>query len=223
MKCFFALLLSFFLTFSYAQKIYQSANFVLHLKADSSFVYYPKEASLKLLVTGEYVTREDSLLLTTHQHDGETVIFAIYALSFLELKLLYQQKDYRNSLSQSLYVHKILYPNQKLKEEYYWEDYATKNYERYTFSPEGYRLSAEYFENGELEGKQLYFYADRMNNLQREAHYNNGNLHGKLHYYEPLPDQIGKLALVKKENYRHGKRIKSKTPATPPTFYTRHF
>jgi hypothetical protein len=203
--------------------IYTTADFILHLREDSSFTFYPKELSLKTNVAGDYLLRKDSLILTTHEINQEKTIFAIFAFDQLHLELLHFQKEFALSLPTHLDLSKTLYPNQKTKMEYCWENAKQGIYARYTFSQEGYLLAIENYSGGVLHGTQLYYFDNAYSAVESEFHYKDGKRHGVSYYFEPLDETYLRVLLIKKEKYKEGRLRKTKTPATPPIFYTSHF
>lgn len=203
--------------------VYTSQDFVLHLKEDSSFIFYPKEASLKTNVAGNFLIRNDSLLLTTHQIGNETAIFAIYTFDSLHLNLQYFQKEFALCLPQDFYISKTLYANQRIKHEYRWQHEKHGDFMRYTFSEEAYLLAIENFSLGQLEGTQLYYFHNPYVALKKELRFKAGQLHGKSYYFEALDNQFLQVQLIKEETYKAGELRKVKKPVVPPVFYTSHF
>ena len=220
------LILVFCVCFSaniFGMELYESNNAVLQLNADSTYRYYPKEQSLKSLVVGNVVTKQDSLILTSHQYNGEAAVFAIYLKRDLSLKLLYLQKEQTAFAAKELYLTRLEDSKNQILEEYYWTDYYQMDYTKYIFTPEKYIVSVQQVKHGKMDGPQRYFYPTPQSALKEELSYKDGLKHGMSYYYEIVEDDNTKVALVKKEKYKKGLLQKSKKLATPPIFYTRHF
>ena len=203
--------------------IYTSSDFVLHLKEDSNFVFYPKELSLKTNVAGHYFTRNDSLILTTHEVNKEKAIFAIYGIREHQLELLHFQKEFALSLPSNFHITKTYYSNNALKEDYRWTNINRGSYELYSFNEEQQILSVEKYENDKLNGPQYYYFDNQFAALESEQHYKEGGRHGKSYYFEALDESYLQVQLIKEEKYKEGRLVKTKTPVIPPVFYTSHF
>lgn len=203
--------------------LYTTADFALYLQADSSFVFYPKEMSLKARVAGDYTLRNDSLILTTHQVDGIRAIFAIYSMDELRLDLLHSQKEFLASLPTRFYKSKTFYPDRSLHQEYRWLNEKQGNYDLYTFSDDLYMLSLEKYEHHQLDGLQLYYFNNPYAVIEKQVHYKAGLLEGASFYFEALNKDYLQVQLVKEAHYKKGILKRTKTPATPPIFYTSHF
>lgn len=203
--------------------IYIGDNALLRLTEDGAFIFYQQEMSLKMNIAGDYLYRNDSLILSTHHMGIESAVLAIYSIDAIEGNLLYAQKEYLSFVPQKLRLLKELFENSRPKVEYIWEDKEGHAYSKYTYNDRGGILSIKHFEQGLLDGKQVQFFDNLYGAIQEEEHYKNGIAHGKKYYFEPTDNTFLKMALVKEEKYKKGSLVHTKKPATPPIFYTSHF
>jgi hypothetical protein len=208
----------------YAQStVYITDDFALYLQEDASFIFYPKEISLKTNVTGNYLLRGDSLILTTHKFKGQQAIFAIYNCEALHLNLVHFQKEFALSLPQSFYISKTYYADKSLKQSYRWTNKKNGDYDLYTFSGAQNLLSMEHFIALKLEGPQLYYFDNPYAALERQLHFKAGLIHGTSYFFEALDEDFLKVRLIQEKKYKNGELKQIKTPATPLVFYTSHF
>lgn len=208
----------------FAENVLYTANeFVLRLQNNEQFVFYPEDFALKTHINGAYLWKHDSLLLTTHSVGGETVIFAIFIKKDLVLEKVYGQNEFNKNIPVQFFLLKEMYENGRTANEYIWENKTLGNYKEYQFNSEGMVLAILNFENFVLEGQQVYFFNNGSGAMEKELNYKAGLLHGKSYYFQKVDEKYMQVALLKEEKYKNGVLVKSKTPATPPIFYTSHF
>ena len=206
-----------------ASTLYEGDGFVLLLEDDQHFKLYPQEQTLKFNFAGAYVEHEDSLILSTHQDHGESVILAIYRTSDLVLSELYTQNVFSKMLPSSLYISKIFYANGSPKREYFWNNHSTLDYQDYSFNPEKWVLSMASYVDGKKQGKELLFFNNPLGLIQAELHYKEGLLSGKSYYYNEQAGDQSKVSLARMDKYKEGKLIRSKKPEVKRVYYTSHF
>ena len=208
---------------SQAQKsIYTSQNFLLQLEEDNSFIFYSKELSLELSISGTTMLHSDSLILTTHKIDEETAVFAIFLLSSNHLTNVFKQKEFYNSIPNKFYLLKKMHANGSIAQENYWSSFEKGQYEKFEFDENKYILAKQNYKHFKLNGKQFIFLGNKESSISFELNYKNGKLQGKSYYYKAFPEKK-QVQIIKIEKYKRGQLKKTKKPVKPPVFYTNHF
>lgn len=228
MKAFFLLtLLLVAKGISAATDIYVSSYLQLQLDSDGGFIYYNKEAPVLDVTSGEYVHRNDSLILTTHEHDGLKAIFAIFDYSD-SLKLLNLYSGLRTTRARTVFpkvfvLLKKVASNGVVLEQFEWLSAQRGEYIQRSYSPQKELLSIQEFKEGKKQGMRMEFLKNPYQVPSKLSQYKEGKKHGKVWYFEPVDETFNRVYLTVKEKYKKGKLRKIKTLAIPPVLYTNHF
>ena len=184
----------------------------LTLHPDNQFVFYNKEVSIRSIVAGDYLLKNDSIILTTHRNEDKKAVFMILLLEENQLVLEQQflQKEFisdKIDIPAKLYLKATYYDSNQIFQQYFWKDQATYDYEIYSFNENKNPLSIERFEDNLQQGEQIDFFDDREIIPKTLKHYESGEKSGTWIYLKRENDTI---IPFKKEKYKKGKLKKSK-------------
>lgn len=191
--------------------IYYGKGFYLNLMSDHSFYFAEKEMGSSLQMPGNYQFQGDSLILSTHTHENESIVFAIFDFDSLQLNTIYVQKEFRLDIPSLLLLHKQFYDNGIVQSEYLWKKGQTNIYQCIQFGEEKQLLSIEQFKDGQLNGTQHYYFNNHNLQLKAIKQFKEGKQHGKQQEFEALGNQFGKVKLKKILKYKNGKLKRKKS------------
>lgn len=186
---------------------YAFNKYHLVFKPDGMFAFYKADAPVLEIVSGNFSTKNDSIILTTREANNETIVFMILTeKDSLELERIYLQKQFKSNkiiLPKNFYLIESYHENLSTKQKLYWEDYTSRKVAIYQFSNDKKPLSINNYKENLLHGEQVIYFDSHYPTQAIVSSYKHGEKHGAELFYNPkgqvLKAQKWKKEVLKKE------------------------
>ncbi|MGB1248255.1 MAG: hypothetical protein ACPG4Z_05175 [Chitinophagales bacterium] len=214
MKSFFTILSICFISlgFAFNQK-YTFEQYELNLMPDSTFTFYESSSITYDIVSGKYLYRNDSIILTTYKVNTETAIFCIATPSANKsIAMEYVQKEYISSFPSQLYLSTTYHENGNPKMERFYKDKMAKgDFEEYHWNKDQSLHYSTIYENWQMTEELIYFDENSFGIpfAKETKTWKDGLAHGKWYYYDYTEDMTS-IKLIVVEIYKNGKLKKEK-------------
>lgn len=192
---------------------YTSNGFELILNTDSTFIFYNSLSPVKEIVVGNVYSKKDSVVLSTHHMNGESIVFMIlFFKDSLEINSIYLQPEFLSEkirIPKKLYLSEVYYDNGRIKSQYFWKNQNNRELSIISFNQNLQPQKIENYKNHQFHGEQVVF--KKHNNVLPDTirYFKNGVENKKFLVFS----EYGKTEKVKV----------SKKPEAQPVFCKGHF